>query len=173
MASLCHFEVRVVLGALLDEVAMGRIPLACHFSLDVLCDKTSSLLVVNDNVSARNWPPSLPLFVVTECANDGALTAENESALMQYAMDGSTSSFICPFLDLPDTFNMRTTATAWNSAAKYSYFSCCMMHLDTALTQMYRWTVQFGGYRNVVRRHQNSVTRWGISQDGGPGSVEG
>ena len=28
-------------------------------------------------------------------------------------------SFISPFLDLPDTFNMRTTATAWNIAAKY------------------------------------------------------
>ena len=43
LASLCHFEVGVVLEALLDEVAMGRIALACHFSLDVLCDKTSSL----------------------------------------------------------------------------------------------------------------------------------
>ena len=34
MASLCHFEVGVVLEALLDEVAMGRIAPACHFSLD-------------------------------------------------------------------------------------------------------------------------------------------
>ena len=51
LEALCHFEVGVVLGALLDEVAMGRIALACHFSLDVLCDKSSSLPVVTDNVS--------------------------------------------------------------------------------------------------------------------------
>ena len=31
LASLCHFEVGVVLEALLDEVDMGRIALACHF----------------------------------------------------------------------------------------------------------------------------------------------
>ena len=40
LVALCHFEVGVVLGTLLDEVAMGRIALACHFSLDMLCDKT-------------------------------------------------------------------------------------------------------------------------------------
>ena len=34
LASLCHFEVGVVLEALLDEVDMGRTALACHFSLD-------------------------------------------------------------------------------------------------------------------------------------------
>ena len=43
LASLCHFAVGVVMEALLDEVDIGRIALACHFSLDVLCDKTSSL----------------------------------------------------------------------------------------------------------------------------------
>ena len=31
LASLCHFEVDVVFEALLDEVDMGRIALACHF----------------------------------------------------------------------------------------------------------------------------------------------
>ena len=36
---------------------------------------------------------------------------------MRYVMDGSPWSFICPFLDLYDTFNMRTAATTWNSAA--------------------------------------------------------
>ena len=66
LASLCHFEVGVVMEALLDEVDMGRIALACHFSLDVLCDKTSSLPVVNDHVSVRNWPPLLPQHVETE-----------------------------------------------------------------------------------------------------------
>ena len=43
LEALCHFEV-----------------LACHFSLDVLCDKSSSLPVVTDNVSVRNWSPPLP-----------------------------------------------------------------------------------------------------------------
>ena len=32
LASLCHFEVGVVVEALLDEVDMGRIALVCHFS---------------------------------------------------------------------------------------------------------------------------------------------
>ena len=66
LASLCHSEVGVVLEALLDEVDMGRITLSRHFSLDVLCDKTSSLPVVNDHVSVRNWPPQLPQHVETE-----------------------------------------------------------------------------------------------------------
>ena len=60
LASLCHFEVGVVLEALLDEVDMGRIALACHFSLDVLCEKASPSHVVNDHVSVWNWPPLLP-----------------------------------------------------------------------------------------------------------------
>ena len=119
LEALCPFEVGVVLGALLDEVAMGRIALACHFSLDVSCDKSSSLPVVTDNVTVRNWSPPLPLYVVTECAHVGTLTIENEPAFMQYVMDGSTWSFICPFLHFLDTFNMRTAATTWNSAAKY------------------------------------------------------
>ena len=72
---------------------------------------------MNDNVSVSNWSPPLPLYVVTERANDGALTAENEPALMRYVMDGSPWSFICPFLHLFDTFNMKTAATTWNSAA--------------------------------------------------------
>ena len=38
---------------------------------------------------------------------------------MRYVMDGSPWSFISPFLDLYDTFKMRTTATSWNIAAKY------------------------------------------------------
>ena len=114
---LCHFEVGVVLGALLDEVAMGRIALACHFSLDPMCDKTSSLPIVSDHVSVRNWPP--PPYPHVATANVISLAAANESALMQYVLDWSTWSFICPFLDLLDTFNMRTTATTWNSAAKY------------------------------------------------------
>ena len=59
-ASLCHFEIGTGTEALPEEVDMGRIALACHFSLDILCDKTSSLPVVNDHVSVRNWPPPLP-----------------------------------------------------------------------------------------------------------------
>ena len=55
---------------------MGRIALERYFSLDVLCDKISSLLVVNYHVSVRNWPPLLLLHVVTESANDSALEAE-------------------------------------------------------------------------------------------------
>ena len=137
--ALCHFEVGVVLGALLDEVAMRRIALTCHFSLDQLCDKTSSLPVFNDHVSVRHWrPPPYP-HVATESANVSSLAAANEPALMQYVLDGSTWSFICPFLDLLDTVNMRTTATTWNSAAKYTggelLFSCCTMHLDMMLTK--------------------------------------
>ena len=119
-------------------------------------------------------PPPYP-HVAAESANVISLAAANEPALMQYVLDGSTWSSICLILDLLDTFNMRTTATTWNCAAKYqavhSYFSCCTMHLDIVLTKMCRWTVQFGGYRNVLRRHQNIVTRWGFSQNGGPGSV--
>ena len=108
-----------MLGAFLDEVAMRKIALACHFSLDLLCDKTSSLPVVNDHVSVRNWSPSPFLHVATESANVISLAATHEPALMQYVLDGSTWSFISPFLDLLDTFNMRTTATSWNSATKY------------------------------------------------------
>ena len=119
LGALCHFEVGVVLGALLDEVAVGRIAVACHFSLDLLCGKTSSLPIVNDHVSGRNWPPSPYLHVATESANVLSLSAAHEPALMQYVLDGSTWSSICPFLDLFDTFNMRTTATTWNSEAKY------------------------------------------------------
>ena len=87
--ALCHFEVGVVLVVLLDEITMDRIALACHFSLDVLCDKSSSLLAVTDNVSVRNWSPPL-LYVVNECDHEGKLTIGNEAALMQYVMDGST-----------------------------------------------------------------------------------
>ena len=42
LESLCHLEVGVVLEALLDEVDIGRIAVSCHFSLNVLCDKTFS-----------------------------------------------------------------------------------------------------------------------------------
>ena len=91
----------------------------CHFSLDLLCVKTSSLPVVNDHVSVRNWPPPPYPHVATESANVISFAAANEPALMQYVLDGSTWSFICPFLDLLDTFNMRTTATTWNFEAKY------------------------------------------------------
>ena len=127
---LRHFEVGVVLGALLDEVAMGRIALACHFSPDLLCDKTSSLPVVNGHVSVRNWPPSPYLHVATESANVISLAAAHEPALMQYVLDRSTWSFICPFLDLLDTFNMRTTATTWFSAAEYPVGALlfCLLH---------------------------------------------
>ena len=47
-----------VIEALLDEVDMGRIALSCRFSLYVLCDKTSSLPVMNDHIFVRTWPPS-------------------------------------------------------------------------------------------------------------------
>ena len=39
LVALCHFEIGAVLVAHLDDVAMGRIALACHFSLDLLCHK--------------------------------------------------------------------------------------------------------------------------------------
>ena len=58
LESLCHSEVGVVMEALFDEVDMGRTSLSCHLSLDVLCDKTSSLPVVNDHVFVKIWPPS-------------------------------------------------------------------------------------------------------------------
>ena len=47
---LCHAHIGVCMEAYLDEVDMGRIALSCHFTLDVLCDKTSSLLLVNGQV---------------------------------------------------------------------------------------------------------------------------
>ena len=65
LESLCHSEVGVVLEVLLDEKKFGRVALSCHFSLDVLCDKTSSIPVVNDNVSVRKWPLLLPQNVAT------------------------------------------------------------------------------------------------------------
>ena len=89
-----------VLGALLDEAAMGRIALACRFSLDLLCDKTSSLPVVNDHVSVRNWPPPPNPLAATESANHISLAAENEPALIRYVVDRSPWSFNSPFLDL-------------------------------------------------------------------------
>ena len=60
--SLCRSEVSVVMEALFDEVDMGRIALSCHFSLDVLFGKASSLPVMNDHIFVRTWPPS-------ECVN--------------------------------------------------------------------------------------------------------
>ena len=105
LEALCYFEVGVVLGALLDKVATGRIALACHFSLDVLCDKSYSLPVVTDNVSERNWSPHLPLplppYVVTECAHVGTLTIENEPALMHFVMDGVDLEFHLSLLGPP------------------------------------------------------------------------
>ena len=80
VASLCHFEVDVAMEALSDEVDMGRSALACQFSLDVLCDKTSSLPVVNDQVSVRNWPPLLPQHVETE-SDDSILRMSREEDL--------------------------------------------------------------------------------------------
>ena len=50
MELLCHAHVGVCMEAYLDEVDMGRIALSYQFSLDVLCDKTSSLLLVNGQV---------------------------------------------------------------------------------------------------------------------------
>ena len=81
--ALCHFEVGVVLGALLDEVDMGRIALSFHISLDSLCDKTSSLPVVNDHVSVRYWPPPPCPHAATESAHVISLAPANEPALMQ------------------------------------------------------------------------------------------
>ena len=132
-----------VLVALLYHVVMGRLALAFHFSLDLLCDKTSSFPVVNGHVSVRNWPlPPYPHVATV-----------NEKALIQCVLDGSTWSFICPFLGLFDTFNKETAATTSNSVqstpAVRSYFSCCTMLLVCFLTKMCKWTTQFGGYRNV------------------------
>ena len=58
LTSLCHSEVSVVTEALLDEVDMGRIALSCHFSLDVLCGRTSSFPVMRNHIFVRTWPPS-------------------------------------------------------------------------------------------------------------------
>ena len=55
MELLCHAHIGVFMEAYLDEVDMGRIALSCHFSLNVLCDKTSSLPLVNGQVSVRTW----------------------------------------------------------------------------------------------------------------------
>ena len=138
--ALCHSEVGVVLGALLDEVAMGIIGLACHFSLDPLRDKTSSLPVVNDHVSVRDWPPPPYTHAATESANVISPAAANEPALMQYVLDGSTWSSICPFLDLFDTFNMRTAATTWNSVVRYPggallfFLKCAGGRFDVVVT---------------------------------------
>ena len=159
---LCHFDVSVVLGALLDEVVMGRIALTCHFSLDLLCDKTIS------------WP--LP-HAAPGYAKVISLAAENQPALMQYVMDGSTWSFICPFLNLYDTFNMRTAATTWNSAAKY-FFGALLYFLlhnapghrvdeDVQVDSSIWWSPQ------RVASSSKHVTGWGISHDGGPGSMGG
>ena len=156
--ALCHFEVGVVLGALLDDAAMGRIALACHFSLDLLCDKTFSLPVVNDHVSVRNWPPPPHPHVATESTNVISLAAANEPALMQYVLDGSTWSSSCPFLDLLDTFNMRTTATTWNPAGKFPGGALLFFLLRIVLTKLCRWTVQFsGGYCNVVIKTMSQI----------------
>ena len=156
LAFLCHFEIGVRLEALLDEIDMGRIALACHFSMDLLCYKTSSLPVINDHLPVRNWPLPSSVNAATE-SNVTSPTAEHEPAKMQYTLDGSPWSFISPFLDLHDTFNMRTAVTTWNSAAKYLcgalLFSCCIMNLGIGLADMHRRTVEFGGYRNVLRRH--------------------
>ena len=86
LASLCHFEIGVGMKALLDEVDMGRIYLACRW---IYCVTRSSLPVANDHVSARNWPPPPYLHAATASANVISLAAENETALMRYVMDGS------------------------------------------------------------------------------------
>ena len=57
LSALCHFEIGTIMEAFLEEASIGRIALSCHFSLDVLCEKTLSLPVVNDHVSIRNWWP--------------------------------------------------------------------------------------------------------------------
>ena len=80
----------------------GDLLLRAIFSFDLLCEKTSSLPVVNDHVSVRNRPPPPYPNVATESANVISLAAAHEPALMQYILDGSTWSSICPFLDLPD-----------------------------------------------------------------------
>ena len=82
--ALCHFEIGAVLVALLHEVVMGRLVLAFHFSLDLLCHKTSSLQVVNDHVSVRNWPLPPYIYVATVSANEMSLAVANETVLMQY-----------------------------------------------------------------------------------------
>ena len=102
--------------------------------------------MVNDHVSVRNWPPPPYPHTATESANVIKLAAANEKALVQYVLDVSTWSFICLFLELFDTFNMRTALTTWNSAAKDRCgerpFSCCRMHLGIMLADMYKKTVQ-------------------------------
>ena len=54
--------------------------LSCHFSLDVLCDKTSSSPVVTDPVSVSNWPPLPPQLVATE-SDDFILGVSREEDL--------------------------------------------------------------------------------------------
>ena len=51
----CHVQIGVFVEAYLDEVDMGRIALSFHL-LDLLCDKTSSLPLVNGQVFVRTSP---------------------------------------------------------------------------------------------------------------------
>ena len=57
LSTLCHSEIGIMIETFLEEANMGRIALSCHFSLDVLCEQTLSLPVVNNHVSIRNWWP--------------------------------------------------------------------------------------------------------------------
>ena len=57
LCALCHFEIGKIMETLLEDASLGRCALTCHFSLDVLCERTLSLPVVNDQVSRRNWWP--------------------------------------------------------------------------------------------------------------------
>ena len=64
-------------------------------------------------------PPPPHLHAATESANVISLAAENEPALMRYAMDGSPWSFISPFLDLCDTFQHENFGHLLELAEKY------------------------------------------------------
>ena len=68
LASMCHFEIGVVMEALLVEMELGRIALTWNFSLPV----------VNDHVFVRNWPPHFPQQVETETADSVLGTSMEE-----------------------------------------------------------------------------------------------
>ena len=62
LAFLCHFEIGVGMQALDTWEICSRVPSLVGY----LCDKTSSLPVVNDHVSLRDWPLPLPQRSATE-----------------------------------------------------------------------------------------------------------
>ena len=131
--------------------------------LDMLCVKTSFLLVVNDNVSLKNWPRPLPLYVVKECANDGACRAANDPALMRYVMD--VSPWIVRFRQhCPGALFIKKMSSPQGilqqSSMWWQQFPC----LDAS--QRSRKGLMTGGQFNLVVAAMCCVVIKTLSQDG-------